>query len=766
MPFWRREGNKKRKPTPTWWKWTKRVFWSFSLLLLAGFIGFSIYVVRVYKELEPRVAALPQLEADLNREPTVIYSADGKILYQMEAERRTAVSYTQIPQQIINTTIAAEDRRFWTHSGVDLTAIARAIWVNLRAGSARQGGSTITQQVAKRLLTSGERTFRRKIEDACLAVLIERNYSKEQIITLYLNQVFYGSGAYGIYSAAQTYFGKTLDKLTLAESAMLARIPRRPSDENPFVDPDAAKKNRNIVLDIMLEENMITKSQRDSSSAASINLAPKPGEQQGIYRAPYFVTYVLDEMRKEFPNEDFARGGYKIYTTLNLQAQTDAENAVKQTLADWRRRRVTEGALLVSDISGQILAMVGGSDFRRSQYNAVTQGKRQPGSSFKPFVYAAALERGLIKPNSMVSNAPFVEGNWRPRGGGKGGSVSVQTALVKSINVPAVHVGKMVGASQVVQFAHQVFGFTSELAPVSSLPLGASAVSPLEMAEAYSVFATHGNRVKLFGIRRVVGPNGAELRNYQPRVFENVLSEATVEPMRDILRRCVLYGTGHNAKGVKNSAGKTGTVDSYRDAWFCGYTDELIGIAWVTNATYDPNRSPAWKYAPMLGVFGGDAAAQMWAKALKPIQELVGEKSSGYSPKSYGGGELTDEVTVTICTDTGDRATKGCRKTETKLMKRSDAAKLLPCGLHGAPTDDPNPFEQPIKDPPADPSALPPDSAPSATPPPTSGGEVSVEICIDSGMRATQYCPVKRVMSFMRGEEPKGVCKLHAPGLW
>ncbi len=741
------------------------MIWGLSLFFLLAFIGFTVYVVRVYKELEPRVAALPQLEADLNRDPTVIYSADGKILYQMEAERRTAVAYTQIPQQIINTTIAAEDRRFWTHSGVDLTAIARAIWVNIRAGSTRQGGSTITQQVAKRLLTSGERTFRRKIEDACLAVLIERNYSKEQIITLYLNQVFYGSGAYGISAAAQTYFGKSLDQLTLAEAALLARIPRRPSDENPFVDPDSAKKNRNIVLGIMLEEGMITKNQFDSSTKASINLAPKPAEQHGIYRAPYFVTYVLDEMRKEFPNEDFARGGYKIYTTLNLQAQTDAENALKRTLSDWKRRKVTEGAILVADISGQILAMVGGSDFKRSQYNAVTQGKRQPGSSFKPIVYSAALEKGLIKPNSMISNAPFVEGNWRPKGGGKGGSVSLQTALVKSINVPAVHVGKMVGPSQIVQFAKQVFGFKSELAPVSSLPLGASAVSPMEMAEAYSVFATHGNRVKLFGIKRVVGPNGAELRNYQPVVFENVLSEATVEPMRDILRRCVLYGTGKNARGVKNAAGKTGTVDSYRDAWFCGFTEDLIGIAWVTNATYDPNRSPAWKYAPMNGVFGGDAAAQMWARALEPIQSLIGEKSSGKNPKSYGGGELTDEVTVTICTDTGDRATNECPHKETKLMTREEAAKLPACGLHGVPTEDPNPFEQPIKDPPADPSSVPPDPTPSTDPPPSTS-QIKVEICVESGMRATQYCPVKRVMSFPKGEEPKSACTLHVPSLW
>lgn len=753
-----------KKPKRRWIRWVKRALWTLAAVILLSFVSGSVYVYALMRSLEGRVSQLSQIEAELRRNPTVILSDDGTVLYMMTAEYREPVSWNNLPKVVIDATVAAEDKRYWEHRGIDFLAILRAMIVNLRSGSVRQGGSTITQQVAKRLLTTGERTLRRKLEDACLALLIERQYTKEQILTLYLNQVFYGSGAYGIKAAADIYFGKDVSKLTLAEAALLARIPRRPSEENPFVNPKAAKMNRDLVLKIMLEEGKITQEEYEKAIASPIRLSPRPATQMGILRAPYFVTYVLEEMRKEFPNEDFARGGYVIETTLNIKAQQAAEKAVAETLKRERRRRVREGAIIVMNYRGEILAMVGGSDFKKSQYNVITHGHRQPGSAFKPFVYATAMEYGIIHPRSVVSNAPFVWQDpytgkvWKPRGGGSGGWVSVQTAIVRSINVPAVHVMRMVGAEQVAKFAKDVFGFRSPLDPVLPLALGASAVSPLEMAEGYSVFATGGDRVTPYGIKRVIGPNGQIIREFAPRIIPNVLSPATAEPMRDILRRVVLSGTGRNASSVLNAAGKTGTTQLHMDAWFCGFTDELIAVAWVANATYDPKRNPPWKYEPMAGVFGGQVATRLWADALKPIQKVIGEKANKKTPKYYGGSEA-GEISVSICTLSGERAIPGvCEETETKRMSAAEAKKIPICSIHREIRETSPKDEIRVED-------EMPLEHPSDSPPPQASDEefVTLEICPESGLRATIYCPIKRQTKFRVGVEPKQTCGIHGP---
>ncbi|MCH8274445.1 MAG: transglycosylase domain-containing protein [Armatimonadetes bacterium] len=752
---------------PKWLVWTKRIVWTLAGLILLTAVAGGSYVYSVMQELAPRVASLAQLEAELKREPTLILSADGEILYRMAEERREPVGWPELSQSrlIVDATVAAEDKRFWKHEGVDHKAILRALWVNFRSKRVKQGGSTITQQVAKRLLTSGERTLRRKLEDACLAVLIERELTKEQVITLYLNQVYYGAGAYGVKTAADVYFAKKLDELTPAEAALLSRLPRRPSDENPFVDPEAALRNRNIVLRTMLEEGWVTRDDYDAASEEPLKLASKAATQVGILHAPYFVTYVLDQARRDLPNEDFARGGYRIYTTLRMDMQREAEAAVRKTLEEFQSLRVTEGALVVMDHAGQIVAMVGGSDFKRSQFNIITQGRRQPGSAFKPIVYSTAIELGYLEPTSLVPDEPFVYRDpwtgkvWRPRGGGKGGYVSVQTAIVRSVNIPAVHTGKLVTPGNIARFAKDVFGIRSPLDPVLPLALGSSAVRPIEMAEAFSVFATGGNRVHPYGIKSVSGTDGQLLRDYRPRVVQNVLSSSTVGPMRDILRRVVLYGTGTNARKVINAAGKTGTANEFRDAWFCGFTDKFISIAWVANATYDPNRTPAWKYGAMKRVFGGKVAAKMWAYALEPIQKLAGEKPNGRNPKNYPG-NTAGMISVLICTDTCDRAIKGeCPKYETRIFRPDKAEELLPCGRHGGFDDILPPLD-------TGPARMPPleseDQIPEP-PPVVSVTMVTVEICIESGELATLYCPVKRPQEFKKGSEPNAACRLHRP---
>lgn len=746
-----------RQPSPRWKILLKRTLcWTF-VIFVGGCLGSCAYVEVMKNELRPRLAKLQQVT--VHRDPTIVFSSDGIEIARMAQERRDPVGWTELPQLVIDATVAAEDKRFWDHRGVDYLAIVRAFWANVRAGATVQGGSTITQQLAKRLLTTGERTILRKVEDACLAMLIEEEYTKQQILTMYLNQVFYGSGAYGIKAAAVTYFGKDLRNLSVAEAALLARLPRRPSSENPYVNEKTAIENRNYVLGVMREMGSISEKQYADALREPVKLQPRQIQTTGISLAPYFSTWILQQLRDEFPNEDFARGGYKVYTTLNIDTQRAAERALAQTLKQYKGRRVTEGAIVIADVNGQIIGMVGGGDFKRSQFNNITQGKRQPGSAFKPFVYGAALEMGFMQPTSMVSNEPFAwvdpysRKTWKPKGGGSGGMVSVQTAIVKSINVPAVHTAKMVGASNVARFSREVFGIKSRLDPVLPLALGCSAVSPLEMAEAYSVFMTGGNRVKLFGIKRIVGPSGQIVKEFSPRIVGNVLSESTAIPIRDMLRRVVLEGTGRKASGVANAAGKTGTNEDYLDAWFCGFTDRLIAIAWVANATYDPARKPPWRYGSMAGVFGGDAAAYLWAQAVKPAQELIGEKPSGRRPTNYAGGGAR-VTTVLVCIDSGARAVPGsCPHTETRVMSVKEAQELKSCGVHG-----PIEHEPTIADP-GPPVAMPPPNKP----PPANDDLVEFEICIDSGSRATQYCPVRRIELYKRGDAPKTFCKMHTP---
>lgn len=716
---------------------------------------------------------LPRLVENLRKEPTQILSADDPpvVLYTLAAEHREPVSWPEIPDVVRDATICAEDTRFKDHRGVDHKAMLRALTANIRAGAVRQGGSTITQQVAKRLLTTGERTWRRKLEDACLALMIERKYTKEQILTIYLNEIFYGAGAYGIKAASQTYFGKPLDKLTAAEAALLSRIPRRPNDENPFVNPGAAKRNRDYVLSVMLEEGKLTEAEYEKAIKEPVKLANKPAAGTGFRYAPYFVTYVLEQMRREFPDEDFARGGYEIHTTLKLQAQASAEKALAETIRRYRSRRVTEGAIVITDTQGQILAMAGGVDFKRSQYNAVTQGRRQPGSAFKPFVYSAALELGRISPNSYVSNEPFVHKDpstgriYRPKGGGKGGSVSVKSAISRSINVPAVWVCDDLTPGVVAKFAEDQFGFRSKLYPVLPLALGSSEVKPIEMAEAFSVFANHGSRAKPFGIRRVVNHEGAVVREYSPRLVTNVLGPATSEAMDSFLRSAVTSGTGTAAASVANARGKTGTTNDFKDAWFCGYTDELICITWVSNATYDPKRTPPYRYGSMAGVFGGEVCARMFAAALKPIQKLIGETDSGRKYKSYSGGVVEGKVQVLICEDSGERAIPGsCPHTRRESVSKEEAAQLGMCGFHasGLPDQDPEP-EPPSVTNPAN-SAPPPTDPPPASSDTIPVGTVSVEICVETGAIASGYCPVKRTVTFAKGKEPTSTCPKHRPG--
>jgi penicillin-binding protein 1A len=612
-----------------------------ALLFVCGVAVIGAAAAVWTRELNKAAALIPQLPAlmeRINTVPTRIVSADGQTLFTLAAEHRKPVAIDEVPQHVIDATLAAEDRRFFDHSGIDGRAIVRQIFTNVREGRVAGGASTLTMQLAKRLYSASERTLDRKIQDMALAVMMERELTKDQILELYLNQVFFGSGAYGIGAAAQVYFGKDLDELTIAEAALLARCVRRPSQENPFANLERATANRNVVLGVMLEEGMITPEQHAQARAEPVRLARRavPGSS-AAKRAPYFVDYVLDQVRDLVPGADLSAGGYTIETTLDMRMQRVAERELAEVVRRYRGRRVTTGAFLLMDREGQVKAMAGGVDYRRNQFNALTQGRRQPGSAFKTFVYAAALEMGRITPWDSVSNARFVRTDpvtgrtWAPQNASDryGGDVSVRTALAMSLNMPAIRVMEKLGPRSFVTFAGPVFGFESEMDAYLPLALGASALRPVEMAEGYSVFMLGGDRARPYGVRRVLAPDGAVLFEARPKIARRVLSRSASDAVDGFLRAVVTSGTGRRAASVVNARGKTGTTSDNRDAWFVGYTDRLLGVGWVAN---EVRRGGSWRYEPMAGVFGGTVTIQMWTSIMRESQRMIGERQREIAP--------------------------------------------------------------------------------------------------------------------------------------
>lgn len=758
---------KKRRKSPTWVRWLKISFALLTLIFLAGaaVIGFMFMVA--FKQAGDEVKALlgNKLTANLSKEMSTMFARDHKtILWTSSDERRDPIeSYKEIPDSVIHATLAAEDVRFFDHAGVDYRAVVRSVFRDVREQRSAQGASTITMQLAKRLFTSPEKSMQRKIHDACLAIQIERQLTKEEVLRQYLNEVFYGNGAYGIKAASEVYFGKSdLKKLTISEAAMLARIVRTPSKENPYKDFKLAKKNRDVVLGIMRDKGWISEDQFKKALAEKVHLQPRSvASGEHIYRAPYFVRYVLDQLKRDLPDADIRGGGYSIETTLDPTIEAITEKEVKNIVHEFRRRRVTTAAFVTMDQDGQILSMVGGVDFEHHQYNAISQGRRQPGSSFKPIVYSAALSTGALRPGDSISSGPFVYKDpyngkvWAPENdNGFGGYVSIRSALAQSINTCAARVIQQVTPAIAVQYAHNIFGYTSKLDPVLALCLGTSAVSPLEQAQAYSVFMLHGDRATPFGVLRVLGPDKNAVKVYQPDIRRGVLDANVAGQMDEYLRAVVTSGTGTAALIVKDARGKTGTTQDYRDAWFCGYTNNMVGIGWVANEKYDPKHNPPYYYEKTAGLFGGTVTARLWANIFKQVQRIKGA---------------------------GDP--REARRLEREIDIETDAHKLEPIGRdHSAPVDDNRGASDETV--PADgndtappPGDMEPASNVDRNPPPVTEAPkrsrrerraenvdyVTVEVCADTGLKATIYCPETVRRRFPRGEEPSRYCRRHGP---
>ncbi len=605
-----------------------------SLTVVAGGLAFGVWQVKKIAEGLPSVSNIADLKLNTT---TTIVTSDGVLLATIQTENRHPVGLDEISPLLIRATIATEDARFYTHGGIDPRGIARALFTNLRhANATSQGASTITQQLARNLYLSSEKSYRRKIEEMLLARRIETEFSKREILEAYLNSAYYGSGCYGIEAAARGYFGVPAAKLTLAQAALLAGVPQRPAMYSPAQHFEAAIKRRNTVLDRMIAVGALT-----AAEAAPVRLTrPLVSRPQvatnANWRAPYFVQEVVNRVRSEY-GADYLYSGLRIVTTLNWKMQQAAERSLHAGLRGGSGPNT--GALVSLDPrSGYVRAMVGGADFGRDQYNAATQGERQPGSAFKPLVYAAAFDTSVCDISTVLNDeklvfdtkpTPWTVHNYEKR---YRGPVTVLDAIRDSINTIAVQVIDQTTPETAIDYAHRL-GITSTLQPVLPLALGASAVHPIDLCSAYTAFANGGGRYEPTVISRITDALGRDTYRDEPgrRFHAAFMSPMALDQINAALREVVLHGTGSGAAAIPDAHGKTGTTSSRRDAWFVGYTSDLATAVWAAHAKVERtirNHNPVQmvRYSPMPCATGGRVCAPIWRgfmAAAIPVQQHV-----------------------------------------------------------------------------------------------------------------------------------------------
>ncbi|OUM94780.1 MAG: carboxypeptidase [Thermobacillus sp. ZCTH02-B1] len=607
-----------------------------------------------------------------------IYDSRGGVIAALHAGgHRRPVELQEISPYLVQATLAIEDRRFFEHHGIDLRGLARAALVNLRSLSAKQGASTLTQQLARNLWLSHERTWKRKLQEAVYAAMLEMKYDKTEILTMYLNQIYYGHGAYGIEAAAERYFGKRAKDLTLAESAMLAGIPKGPRYYSPYRDMKNAKDRQRLVLNAMVEQGVITREEADAAFREVLPFRP-PKSDAGEGYAPYFRDYVRSVVvdRLGFDERLLAEGGLRVYTTLDPDIQKAAEEAVKRGIPAGSEQ---QAALVAIDPrNGHIKAMVGGRDYAENQYNRVLAKTRQPGSSFKPFLYLTALEQGMT-PVTRFRSEPTVftyddgRRTYEPRNHNDHyfmDEIDMRTAIASSDNIYAVHTIMAVGPENVIATARR-FGIDSPMQPVPSLALGAFPVSPLEMASAFGALAAGGVRHEPVAVLRIEDHAGRVLYEAQPP-SERVASPAHAYVLTRLLES--VFEPGGTAYRVSSAirrpvAGKTGTT-AY-DAWLVGYTPELAAAVWVG---YDRAR----------------AITRAEAHRAAPIfADFIERALAGVPPKMFP--EPEGVVTVYIDPGTGKLASGACplRRAETFVLGTEPAEV---CDAHDeAPEEEPAP---------------------------------------------------------------------------
>ncbi|HEV2590411.1 MAG TPA: PBP1A family penicillin-binding protein [Gaiellaceae bacterium] len=520
-----------------------------------------------------------------------VYARDGSVLGSIPAERnREPVTMSQIAPWLPKATVAIEDRRFYQHGGVDYLGIARAAWADVTAGKVLQGGSTITQQLVRNLYTGQERTFNRKIKEACLAIKLANKWSKQKILNEYVNTVYYGNHAYGIEAAAQTYFSERASQLSIVQAALLAGLPQAPSIYDPIHNPTAAMARRNEVLHAMLVNGDITASQyEDAVTQRSLDL--KPGSIYSSIREPYFFSYVIDQLEQQYGANTVREGGLKVYTTIDPRLQRLALKAMRTELP----YSTDPAAALVSvqPGTGEIRAMTALVRKKGNQFNLAAQSLRQAGSTFKTFVLASAIERGVDPDATYYTSAPFTctVGPWcstitpwdvHTYENSYAGSESITRATLQSDNTIYAQLTLDVGPQYVWNMAHRLGVRMSPDKPVASIGLGSLSVSPLDMAAAYATFPAMGIYAKPRAITKVVLANGKVDKTWSKPQTRRVISDGVAWKVTDVLSQNALYGTGAGSSdGIHPNAGKTGTTENHADAWFDGYTKQLATVVWM-----------------------------------------------------------------------------------------------------------------------------------------------------------------------------------------
>lgn len=707
-----------------WW-YLKWFFYSIALVVFCVVVAVAAVGYGLYKELEKIVPDSRMIQTRTKAETTRIYAADGKtLLAEIKGEDRIWKPFSELVKSpakwphyntpedkadnvrnILKATLSIEDARFYRHPGMDAKRLAGAALANYKSGHAGQGGSTITEQLAVNLYQTRTKSVSRRLQAALLALQLEKRYSKDEILELYVNEIYYGNGAYGCEAAAQTYFGKSADSLSVGEAAMLAGMPQRPTYYDPFEHFDRTKKRQKIVLNEMMENGFITRSQY--SAAANDDSIQRTVQRQyerrrrekrtpERWKYPYFVAYVKSYLNQYNIDEAaLKRGGLKIITTIEPQLQEDAQNALLKQLNRLGDRKLQGALVSIDPWTGHVLAMVGGRDYydkaHNGEFNRAVMAKRQPGSTFKPYIYAAAMEAGYSPNSGVVDSFMRTNGMNEVRTGGKEvrnydrshhGRISFIEAIGMSNNVAATRVMLKVGIGSVIQKAH-LMGIQSNLSPYASLALGASEISLLEHVSGYGVFATRGLRAEPTPIERVESSTGELLVDHaHPVRGARVMSSDAGDKMWQMLRYVVTNGTGRRANFARDVIGKTGTTSANKDVWFMGATSKLAAGVWIG---YDKPRPLAH------GSAGGAWCAPVWRSYMMQATDVWNKRNK--IEKMVEDARLTEQsresakqnmkvIRVRLCDETGLIATSACPSTHVVAYSVASGVPQETCYVH------------------------------------------------------------------------------------
>ncbi len=676
----------------------------------------GIYLAVLYKQLP----SLEQLEHYNPRLTTTLLSADGKVIKELYVQRRLYVPLEQIPEDLIQALLATEDRDFYRHWGMDLGRLFRAAIFDVFHFSFRQGASTLTQQLARNLYLSMEKTVNRKLKEALTALQIERTYSKPEILEMYLTQSLFGHGAYGVESAAQLYFGKNVTELTLEECALLIAQLKAPSHYSPYKRPEAALGRRNLILKFMRNNGYLNRERYEAALKTPLVVVPR-SDLGNLGTAPYFTETLRQQLESlgDSLGFDYYQDGLTVYTTLDSRLQACAEKAVQDQLdslqktfskrfyrniapelirAKYPKITYDEYKVIIADrarldtlfaaqalvqvafvaldpSTGQILALIGGRDFNESKFNRAVQAIRQPGSAFKPFAYTAAVDNGYPPTYRLLNQAVVVNlpggQRWAPENydRSRGGLTTLREGLKKSLNLIAVRlVQEVVRPSDVVRYAHQM-GISTKLDEVDAIALGACGVIPLELTAAYGAYANRGVLCEPYGIQRIIKGEGDVILEQIPR-RKVALSEQTAFIMTDMLRTVVDHGTAANTRAMfhfyRPAAGKTGTTNDFTDAWFVGFTPQMVAGVWV--GLDDPAVSLGE------GMAGTRAALPIWANFMRMAYDTLNWEEADFAVPD-------GVVRLDICTDSFQKARPSCPNVISEVF-RVDDAPMDECPMH------------------------------------------------------------------------------------